>query len=152
MKKGIYHQLKQLEGEYFTNTLSNAGKWLNYKLVSILEGKVEVSILVREDMANPNNMLHGGMIGMISDEICGLALYSIGQANFYTTVNLSIDYLFSAAVGSTVTAKGSVLRHGKKIANVECYIYDEAGNVISHAKSNLVNTGKEVFDLITSKN
>ncbi|HPI55492.1 MAG TPA: PaaI family thioesterase, partial [Chitinophagaceae bacterium] len=71
----------------------------------------------------------------------------VGQAHFYTTVNLSIDYLYSAPMGTTVKAVGRVVRWGKKIANTECYIYDEEGRIISHATSNLVNTGKEVFEI-----
>lgn len=147
MKNQIYYQLKQFEGQYFTNTNSKAGKWLHYKLLHVEPGTIEASVLVREDMTNPNNMLHGGMIAMIMDEICGLSFYSLGYENYYTTVNLTIDYLYSAVVNSTVTAKGKVLRSGKKIANVECYIYDEMNNIIAHAKSNLVNTEKKVFKL-----
>lgn len=147
MKKEILHKLKQLEGSYFTHTRSKAGQWLHYKMERVREGEVEVTLTVREEMTNPGGTLHGGMIGMISDEICGLAFYSVGQAHFYTTVNLSIDYLYSAPLGTTVRAVGRVVRWGKKIANTECYIYDEEGRIISHATSNLVNTGKEVFEI-----
>ncbi len=147
MKNQILYQLKQYEGQYFTHTKSNAGKWLHYKLLKVEEGCIEAAILVREDMTNPNQMLHGGMIAMIMDELCGLAFYSTGNPSYFTTVNLSIDYLYSAPVGSTVIAKSNVMRSGKKIANVECYIYDEEKRVIAHAKSNLVNTEKKVFEL-----
>lgn len=149
MKNLIYYQLKQLEGTFFTNSKSKAGKWLNYKLLKVEEGSIEASILVREEMTNPNDMLHGGMIAMIMDELCGLAFYSLGKPYYYTTVNLTIDYLYSAPVTSTVIAKSKVLRSGKKIANVECYIYDMQDNIIAHAKSNLVNTEKKVFELST---
>lgn len=147
MKNQILYQLKQYEGHYFTHTKSNAGKWLHYKLLKVEEGCIEASILVREDMTNPNHMLHGGMIAMIMDELCGLAFYSIGNPAYYTTVNLSIDYLYSAPVGTIVIAKSTVMRSGKKIANVECYIYDENKHIIAHGKSNLVNTEKKVFEL-----
>ena len=147
MKNQILYQLKQYEGQYFTNTKSQAGKWLHYKLLKVADGEIEASILVREDMTNPNNMLHGGMIAMIMDELCGLAFYSTGTEYYYTTANLTIDYLYSAPIHTHVTAKSKVLRSGKKIANVECYIYDEKDNIIAHAKSNLVNTEKKVFEL-----
>ena len=143
----LYKALKSLEGEYFKYSLSMAGRWLNYKLVEVSPGAITAEVEVREEMTNPVKMLHGGMIAMICDELCGLALYSKGGNTFYTTINLAVDYLYSAPLGSKVTVKSSVLRHGKKIANTECYLYDEHEHIIAHAKSNLVNTDKEIFNL-----
>jgi acyl-coenzyme A thioesterase 13 len=140
-------KIKALEGDYFTHTKSKAGQWLNYKLLKAEEGEVEVSIQVREEMTNPNGMLHGGMIGMICDELCGLAFYTKGFSTFYTTVNLAIDFLYSAPIHATIIGKARVIRSGKKIANTECTLYDEQGIVVAHASSNLVNTEKAVFDL-----
>jgi uncharacterized protein (TIGR00369 family) len=147
MENEIHYQLKQLEGQYFTDTNSKAGRWLHYKLLEVKQGEITATVKVREDMTNPNQMLHGGMIAMIMDELCGLAFYSLGTGYYYTTVNLSIDYLYSARVDSTVTVHSKVMRSGKKIANVECTIYDEDKKIIAHGKSNLVNTEKKVFKL-----
>lgn len=143
----LYRDLKKLEGEYFTHSLSQAGRWLNYKLIKIEPGNIEAEIEIRKEMTNPVQMLHGGMIAMICDELCGLALYSKGGNTFYTTVNLAVDYLYSAPIDSKIRIKSNVLRHGKKIANTECLIYDMNENIIAHAKSNLVNTDKEIFNL-----
>jgi uncharacterized protein (TIGR00369 family) len=146
-KFNIAHQLKQLEGQYFTQSHSKAGQWLHYKILRVQDGEVEVSLSVREEMTNPSKMLHGGMAAMICDEICGLAFYSTHADTIYTTVNLSIDYLWSTPLGSTIFALGKVIRKGKKIANTECTIYDEHRNIIVHAKSNLLNTEKPSFQL-----
>jgi uncharacterized protein (TIGR00369 family) len=147
MQNDIYYRLKLLEGQYMTETKSKAGKWLNYKLDLVEPGYVEVSLEVKEDMTNPVGNLHGGMSAMICDEICGLAFYSLGMETYYTTVNLMIDYLYSAPLGSRIKATGKVLRAGKRISNTECYIYNEKGVILVHAKSNLVNTGNPVFEL-----
>ena len=85
---------------------------------------------------------------MICDEICGLAFYSTNSETIYTTINLSIDYLYSAPIGTTVFAVGKVIRKGKKVANTECTIYDENRTIIVHAKSNLLNTEKPTFELV----
>jgi acyl-coenzyme A thioesterase 13 len=147
MMHPILKKLKSIEGSVFSHTKSKAGKWLNYSLLQAHDGEVEVSLLVREDMTNPNGQLHGGMIGMICDELCGLAFYTKGMPTFYTTVNLSIDYLYAAPVDSVVIAKARVVRAGKKIANTECSLYNEEGVLLAHATSNLVNTDRPVFDL-----
>lgn len=147
MSNHLFEELKKLEGEYFRYSLSMAGRWLNYRLLTVEPGVVSASVEVREEMTNPMKMLHGGMIAMICDELCGLAFYSLGGHTFYTTVNLSVDYLYSAPLGSHVRVQARVVRHGKKIANTECFLYDAGGQLIAHAKSNLVNTDKEIFNL-----
>lgn len=147
MPDNLFEELKKLEGEFFRYSLSMAGRWLHYRLLTVEPGLVSASVEVREEMTNPVKMLHGGMVAMICDELCGLALYSLGGHTFYTTVNLSVDYLYSAPLGSHVRAEARVLRNGKKIANTECFLYDAQARLIAHAKSNLVNTDKEIFNL-----
>ena len=147
MKEGLYDQLKAREGQYFTESLSKGGQWLNYRIVRVEPGEVDIEVLVRPEMTNPQGMIHGGMTALICDEVCGLAFYSTGQPTFYTTINLVIDYLYSAPEGTTLLAKGRVIRHGKKIANVACDILDPQNRLIARACSNLANTDKAIFNL-----
>lgn len=148
MENHIFNRLKLLEGSFFKHTESKAGAWLNYKLIKVEPGYIEVQLEVREAMTNPNGMLHGGMSAMICDEICGLAFFSLGIPTNYTTVNLALDYLLGAAQGEKITAIGKVLRQGKRLANVEGYIYNDKKQIIVHATTNLLNTEKPVFNLI----
>jgi uncharacterized protein (TIGR00369 family) len=147
MKEGLFQQLKAREGQYFTESLSKGGQWLNYRIVWVEPGEVDIEVLVRPEMTNPQGMIHGGMTALICDEVCGLAFYSTGQPTFYTTINLVIDYLYSAPEGTTLLAKGYVIRHGKKIANVACDILDPQNRLIARACSNLANTDKAIFNL-----
>lgn len=147
MNLEILERLKKLEGQYFKNTNSQAGEWLHYKLEHIDEGKVTASILVRPDMLNPKGNIHGGMLAMICDELCGLAFFTTGQSDYYTTVNLTIDFLYGVSNGETIIAQSKVWRSGKRIANVECILYDKENRIVAHAKSNLVNTNKKTFEL-----
>jgi len=147
MKNNNFENLKSIEGHFFTQTLSAGGKWLHYKLLLVEHGYIEASIKVRKEMTNPSNQLHGGMISMIADELCGLSFYSMGYDTFYTTVSLNVNFLYSADLDSTVIVKAKVLRSGKKIANVECTLYDDNERIIAHATSNLVNTNSKIFNL-----
>lgn len=151
MVNNIVHKLKLLEGKYFTHTNSLGGKWLNYKLIEVTEGEIKASVVVRPEMTNPNKMIHGGMISLICDELCGLAFYSMGKPTFYTTINMAIDYLFGAPIHSTIFINAKVKRCGKRIANVTCTLYDEHNNIVAFATSNLLNTEKEVFALQISE-
>jgi uncharacterized protein (TIGR00369 family) len=147
MENKAIQQLRAQIGQYFTQTLSEAGKWLHYKLLIVEPGYIEASVTVRKEMTNPSGQLHGGMIGMISDELCGLSFYSMGHDTFYTTVSLNINYLFGAPLGSEIIVKAKVIRAGKRMANVECYLYDNEDRIIAHATSNLMNSGTKIFNL-----
>lgn len=152
MENIIFNKLKRFEGKVFDQSLSAAGRWLAYTIIKVEPGNVEVSLPVRPEMTNPSQQLHGGMMAMIMDEISGVAFYSLGSSTYYTTVNLVVDYLYSAPVGETILAKGSVQRQGKKIANVSCEVFDSKGTCLARATTNLVNTQKEIFDLSSFDN
>ena len=146
MKNQRYHHLKALEGQYFTESRSAAGRWLHYKLLKVEPGKVEASIKVRKEFTNPSGQLHGGVISLICDELCGLSFYSLGHETFYTTVSLNINYLYGVPEGSTVRIVASVIRSGKRMANVECYLYNEDDVAVAHATTNLLNSGGKIFN------
>lgn len=147
MENVIFDRLKQYEGKLFDQSLSAAGRWLGYSIVKVEPGEIEVSVPVRDEMTNPSKQLHGGMMAMIMDEICGVAFYSLGSKTYYTTINLVIDYLYSAPVGEIVTAKAKVQRKGKKIGNISCEVYDSNNVCLARATTNLANTEKAIFDL-----
>jgi uncharacterized protein (TIGR00369 family) len=147
MDKSISDRLKLCEDQYFTQTHSAAGKWLNYKLLKVEAGEIKASILVRDEMTNPNKNLHGGMYAMICDELSGLAFFSLGLNTFYTTVNLHVDFLMSAPLASEVIIHAKVTRHGKRIGHVICDLYNVENKHLAHSTTNLVNTNKEIFAL-----
>ncbi len=147
MENKNYRKLKALEGQHFKDTLSKAGKWLNYKLLKVEEGMLEASIHVRDEFTNPSENLHGGMISLIADELLGLCFYTLGHETFYTTINLHVDFLYAVPSGATIVVKAKVIRSGKRMANVECFMYDFENRVIAHATTNLMNTGTKIFNL-----
>jgi acyl-coenzyme A thioesterase 13 len=147
MDKLIGNRLKLYEGEYFTQSKSAAGKWLNYKLLEVNDTRLKASLIVREEMTNPSKQLHGGIYALICDELCGLAFYNMGYPTFYTTVNLHVDYLRSAILGEEIIASAKVIRAGKRIAYVTCDLYNTLNEHLAHATTNLINTNKAVFEL-----
>ena len=84
--------------------LSPYGRWIDGKLIDAKFGEVIFEIEVRHDMINPLNMLHGGATAGIIDEVVGIAVYSLGRNNFYTTINLVVDYFGSAMLGQSEEA------------------------------------------------
>jgi acyl-coenzyme A thioesterase 13 len=104
--------------------LSPYGRWIAGKLINAEFGRVSFEIEVREDMTNPLQMLHGGATAGIVDEVIGIAVFSLGRPNFYTTINLVIDYFATAKLADIVVATATIVKPGNNIINVKCEIWD----------------------------
>ncbi|MFT4032730.1 MAG: PaaI family thioesterase [Siphonobacter sp.] len=124
------------------NSPSPMGRWLNGTLVAAETDSLTIHFTVRGELCNPMGMLHGGAAAAILDEILGMTVYASGVDHFYTSVNLNVDFLFSAPKGSLLTIKSQIARKGKKIIHVEACITDEQGQLIAKATSNLVATSQ----------
>lgn len=144
MDNPILQKLRKHIGKPYQNIRSAAGGHLEYTIQKIEEGKVEASLPVRDILTNPSKQMHGGMLAMLIDEISGLAFYTQGVSTIYTTLNLSIDYMHSAMLGETITARARVIKTGKKIANIHCEIVNDQGTILAYGTTNLANTHKEI--------
>jgi acyl-coenzyme A thioesterase 13 len=142
--------LKKDIGRSFTASKSSAGKWLDYTLEKVEEGELHFSLVVKQDMCNPFQQLHGGIFALIMDEAVGLAFYTVCKGEFYTTCNLNVEHLRTAALGEKLLAVGKVIKHGRKVAYTEGSIYNEKNELICRATSNLIHTGKLIFDIYAS--
>jgi uncharacterized protein (TIGR00369 family) len=123
------------------NLKPSLGRWLNGRLLSVSQQEAEVEYIVREDMTNPLNFLHGGTHAAILDDIIGMLITVQSKEHLYLTANLTIDYLGKASVGEKIRAKSRIIKFGKTIINAEAEIRNEKGQLVSRATSNLANTG-----------
>ncbi len=114
--------------------------WLDGTLVKASAGSITAEFIVRADQCNHANILHGGIITTILDEIMGMTLITVEIEHLYVTINLHVDFLFGAKAGEKVTAISEVFRVGKKIANIEAKLYNEEGKLLAKSTSNLAAT------------
>ncbi|KAA9353607.1 PaaI family thioesterase [Larkinella humicola] len=131
---------RSMIGQAMAQSPSPLGRWLNGRLLAAEEGSLTVEYEVREDMTNPTRILHGGAASAIIDELIGTTVYALGREHLYTSVNLNVDFLHSARLGETVTARTQVVRAGKNIVHAECQITAADGKIIAKASSNLIQT------------
>jgi len=144
MDNPILTELKKHIGKPYQNIRSAAGGHLAYTIKEIDHGTVTLTMEVRDILTNPSKQLHGGMMAMLIDEACGLAFYTQGVSTIYSTLNLSIDYLHSAFLGETITAKARAIKTGKKIANNHCEVLNSSDVLLAFGTTNLANTLKEI--------
>jgi acyl-coenzyme A thioesterase 13 len=131
--------LKSKVGLTMKEGLSPYGHWIDGKLLEANYGKVKFEIEVRHDMTNPLQMLHGGASAGIVDEVIGIAVFSLGRNNFFSTINLVIDYFASAKLGDIIIAESKVVKSGNNIINVSCKLWDKTQQkLLAKASSNLM--------------
>jgi uncharacterized protein (TIGR00369 family) len=114
--------------------------WLDGTLIKASAGSITAEFTVREDQCNHAQVMHGGIITTILDEIMGMTLITVEIEHLYVTINLHVDFLFGAKAGEKVTAISEVFRVGKKIANVEAKLYNADGKLLAKSTSNLAAT------------
>ncbi len=114
--------------------------YLDGTLLKASAGSITAEFTVRTDQCNHANVLHGGIVTTILDEIMGMTLITVEIEHLYVTINLHVDFLFGAKAGEKVTAVSEVFRVGKKIANIEAKLYNEEGKLLAKSTSNLAAT------------
>lgn len=123
---------------------SPLARWLQGILREVEEGQLAIEFTVREEMTNPMGILHGGAMAAIIDDAIGTTTFSLGQENFYTSVNLVIDFLASARQDEVITARTRIIRAGKTMVNVECEVWNTSGKLLARGTSNLLYTQMKV--------
>jgi uncharacterized protein (TIGR00369 family) len=114
--------------------------WLDGTLIKASMGSITAEFMVREDQCNHAQVMHGGIIATILDEIMGMTLITVEIDHLYVTINLHVDFLYGAKAGEKVTAVSEVYRVGKKIANVEAKLFNAEGKLLAKGTSNLAAT------------
>ena len=117
--------LKKYIGKEFKNTPSPFMQWLKPIILSVEEGKLAFQYTVRPEWLNPAGNLHGGMAAGIVDDIIGATIFTLGDPDFYSTINNAIDYFAPAREKDILIAETQILKRGRNIVNVECVLWNE---------------------------
>ena len=131
-------------GQSMSQSPSPVARWLNGTLKAVSEGSLTVEFTVRQEMTNPVGILHGGISAAMMDDVLGATVFSLGEENFFASVNLNVDYLSSAKLGEVVTVQSRVVRKGRNVIHAECQITNAEGKLLVKSTTNLLQTGTKV--------
>lgn len=115
-------------------------KWLNGRVVDVKRGKIELEFDVREEMANPTGILHGGMQSAMLDDLIGITCATLGYEGFLISIDMHVDYLGRVKIGETITGRGFIIREGRNIVHAVAELKDKDGKLIASGNSNLLIT------------
>jgi uncharacterized protein (TIGR00369 family) len=117
---------------------------MRYDIVSAEPGRVVFTCEPDESAYNGIGVVHGGLVCTLLDSVAALALHSmLPQGRGYTSVEIKVNYLKAVRLGSgLLTATGTVVKAGSRIAFTEGVVSAASGAVVATASSTLA-----VFDL-----
>jgi uncharacterized protein (TIGR00369 family) len=140
MKADYVKQLKENLGQPMSEYLPGFGAWLNGAVTAINdEGDIELTFEVRENMLNPMGAIHGGAVAAIIDEVLGFQIFLKGDEDAaYVSMTMNVDFLKAAKTGDIITGIPTVVRIGRRTANVRCVLKNQKEELVAQAVSNFM--------------
>ena len=119
----------------FPPTFPGFGHMVGLRPVSIGNGECTVEVTVLRTHLNAGGVAHGGLHATLLDTALGGALLSlVTPKEWCATAEIVVSYIRPSKEGTTLTAKGRVVKRGKNIAHMEGEITDSNGLLIATAK------------------
>jgi uncharacterized protein (TIGR00369 family) len=106
---------------------------LGIRLESLREGEAELALPYEKKLTTMGDVVHGGAIGSLIDTAAAAAAVSAADGDSLaggTTIDVSIS-LLSAARGSDLRARATVIRRGKAISFLEVDVEDGEGQPVA---------------------
>ncbi|MFD4336680.1 PaaI family thioesterase [Streptomyces anulatus] len=115
--------------------IPSIGRLLGMRFDEVDHGRIVISLDTRPDFANPLGTVHGGIAATLLDSVMGCAVHTTLPAGAgYTTLELKVNYIRAARTdGQKLTAEGTVIHAGRRVATAEGKVHDEQGKLIAHA-------------------
>ena len=103
-------------------------------------GRVVFTCALDDSMRNAAGAIHGGVACMVLDTVAGCALQStLPAGRAFASVEIKVNYLRAILLKSgPLTATGTVVKSGPRVAFAECVMIDESGVLVATASSTLL--------------
>jgi uncharacterized protein (TIGR00369 family) len=113
---------------------------MNMTLGSVSPGQATFTCEPNESHYNPIGAVHGGFVCTVLDSAAGCAVQTTLAAGMgYTSLEIKVNYLRTvSATSGPLTAVGTVIKPGSRIAFAEAVVTDGEGRVVATASSTLL--------------
>jgi uncharacterized protein (TIGR00369 family) len=113
---------------------------LRMELLACAEGRVEFGCAVDESVYNPFGVAHGGLVATLLDTVAGLAVFStLPPGAGFTSIELTVNFVRAVrAPSGPLTAVGTLIRCGRRVAFADGHVRDTAGQTVATATSALL--------------
>ncbi len=90
------------------------GRWLGMKIIHAAPDRVVAELVVREELANRNGVLHGGAVMALADNMGGTATFlNLPEGAGTTTIESKTNFFAACPLGETITTETTPLHRGR---------------------------------------
>ena len=113
---------------------------MRFDVRDLEEGRVVFGCELDESVYNPLGVVHGGLVCTLLDTVAGCAVHTtLPKGLGYTSIELKVNYLRPVQLDSgPLTAVGTVVKPGRRIAFAEGQVLDAADRLVATASSSLL--------------
>lgn len=130
----LRREQRRWQGEQSVGPL---GDMLGMRSVERGPGWSKMELTVDPALANPNGVLHGGMVYTLVDYSMGGALQpNLPDGDFCTTIEMKVSYLLAVREG-VLTAETYVLKEGRNVAFLDSKVTDDKGRLVATATGSM---------------
>ena len=105
----------------------------------ISETNLKVTLPIQPLFINSVGGVHGGIICSLADIAMGNT-FEVDENNRQTVVTVDLKTTFiKAAKGRFLTADAHVVKKGRALNHIDCFIYDENNNLVAKANGIFAN-------------
>ncbi|WP_230487208.1 PaaI family thioesterase [Nocardioides anomalus] len=117
---------------------------MDFGVTEVEAGRAVFTCRPDESAYNPIGVVHGGLVCTLLDSVCACAVHStLPLGRGYTSIEIKVSYLKAVTSRSgLLTATGTVVKVGSRVAFSEGVVTDEAGTAVATATSTCL-----VFDV-----
>lgn len=118
-------------------------KWLGLEVTEFREGYCKLQYIIRDEMLNGHEIVHGGIIFSAADSAFAFACNS--QNIISVALDVHITFVRSAKKGDRLFVEARELHLGNKISLYDISTKNNSGELIAAFKGTAYRTGKELL-------
>lgn len=123
-----------------TKIIENAfDEMLQCQYEKISDTNLKVTLPIQPLFINSVGVVHGGIICSLADIAMGNA-FPIDENNKQTVVTVDLKTSFiKAAKGKFLVADAHIVKKGRTLNHIDCFIYDDQNNLVAKANGIFAN-------------
>ena len=119
-------------------------QWLGIEVLEIREGYSKLQMLIRQEMINGFDIVHGGIAFSLADSAFAFACNN--RNNLSVALDTSINFIKPVLPGDILIAEAKELHNGRSTGLYHITITNQHGKEVAFFKGNCFRTGKSLVN------
>lgn len=117
-------------------------QWLGIQIIEIKEGYSKLKMMVRKEMVNGFDIVHGGIAFSLADSAFAFACNN--RNNLSVALDTSINFIKPVLVGDELVAEAKEIHNGKSTGLYQVTITNQKNHTVAIFKGTCFRTNKNL--------